>query len=202
MIAIIIIILVISLILIIVMSLFINVKLNMTCSQETIAGTIIIHIAGIKIYDRDIEIALKEVLEDVNIDLSESIRSFVNQSQEKIAPRIKFYQKKQRFQKVIRKRLKKVTIHTFNWETTIGTAEATSTGILSGLCWTVKECIGGLLTQFVLMKNSPEFKVTPLFQQRLVESDCTCIFSMRLGQAIYTMMQIGKWNRKVTSQQD
>lgn len=198
--AIILIFLVILLILIIVMSLSINVKLNLTFSQETITGTLIIHIAGIKIYERDTEIVLREVLEDVNIDFPESIRSFVNQSQEKIAHRIKFYQKK-RFQKMARKRLKKVMFHTFNWETTIGTAEATSTGVLTGLCWTVKECIGALLTQFVKMKKSPEFKVNPVFQQSLLESNCTCIFSMRVGQAIYTMMQIGKWNRKVTKQQ-
>lgn len=186
---------------IIVMSLSIHVKLAMSFSQEMLTCTFIIHVAGIKIYQRETEITLTEILEDQKIDLPELIRSFVHQSQEKIAPRIKFYNKKKRLQKVIKARLKKIIIHSFKWNTTIGTAEATSTGIITGLCWTIKECTGALLTQFVKMNKSPEFKVTPVFQQSLIESNCSCIFSMRLGQAIYTMMQIGKWNRKVTNQQ-
>ncbi|WP_112181619.1 DUF2953 domain-containing protein [Paraliobacillus zengyii] len=188
--------LILLILLLLVMCLSIKVKLYLECSQEIMTATIIIHVAGIKMHERAYEIVLKDVFEEEAMDLIESIQTFFNQSQEKVKPQIKLYRKNQKFHKLIRARLKKVNMHSLNWETTIGTAEATSTGLLAGLCWTVKGCIGAVLDQFVNIKESPEFKVTPVFQQRLVNSNCTCIFSMRLGQAIYTMMQVGKWNSK------
>lgn len=184
---------------ILILSLSMRMKLHMEWKQSLFSIHYNVHIAGIKLIDREQEIDIEGIAgSDIN-ELIDMITSFFDQSHRKIEPHVKLYQKKHRLKNIVKKRLKKVLLHSFKWKTTIGTKEAASTGVITGVCWTIKGIVGAFLTQYLRFEDTPEFDVTPVYHNSLIDSQCTCIFSMRLGQAIYTMMQIGKWNRRLTN---
>ena len=183
---------------ILLISLFISIKftIKIEWEQQDLLYLIIIHVAGIPCYKKEqiIEMDLSE--EDTN-ELVKGSTNIISGFKEIFKKYINLYEKRHVIQKLIRRRLRKVKVHVFNWETTIGMADAASTGMISGLCWSIKGSVGAILHSFMRLKTTPSYQVTPVFQEKLINSSCTCIFSIRLGQAMYTMMQIGKWNRKL-----
>lgn len=123
-------------------------------------------------------------------DLDE-IDQLIHQSNEqllKIKERTNF---KKRKTKLI-KYLKKISLEIKSWETTIGTKNAAATGMLTGVCWSMKGSIVAMLGQLFHITDKPAIQVHTDFEQPILKSACTCIFSLRLGQAIYTYRQVNK----------
>ncbi|GGM26512.1 hypothetical protein GCM10011351_10290 [Paraliobacillus quinghaiensis] len=183
---------------ILLISLFISIKFTVEIKweQQDLLYLLIIHVAGIPCYKQE-EIIEMDMSEEGTEDLVEGSKNIISGFKERFKKYINLYEKRHIIQKLIRRRLRKVKVHTFDWETTIGTADAASTGMISGLCWSIKGSVGAMLDSFMKLKTTPNYQVTPVFQEKLINSTCTCIFSIRLGQAMYTLMQIGKWNRKL-----
>lgn len=91
--------------------------------------------------------------------------------------------------RIIRRFLSKVQVHFLNWDTHLGTSEASMTGMISGGIWTMKGGVVGLVAHHMQLKQQPKIYVTPHFQQKLVYTRLECMISFRVGQAIYAMLQ-------------
>ncbi|WP_343042075.1 DUF2953 domain-containing protein [Ornithinibacillus caprae] len=91
--------------------------------------------------------------------------------------------------KIIKRLLAKSYFHELNWQTTIGTGNASSTGILTGGMWTLKGSIIALLNELGNVTGHPIISINPNFQMKQLESKIDCIVSIRIGQAIYTVFK-------------
>ncbi|WP_257346600.1 DUF2953 domain-containing protein [Pseudalkalibacillus decolorationis] len=94
--------------------------------------------------------------------------------------------------RIVRRFFKRITFEKLLWESQIGTGDAASTGIFSGLLWSIKGSIAGFLSFTATMKVPPIIEVTPSFQINVVNTRFVCIFSFRLGQAMFAAFQVAK----------
>ncbi|MEN2769152.1 DUF2953 domain-containing protein [Ornithinibacillus xuwenensis] len=83
-----------------------------------------------------------------------------------------------------------LSIHQLTWKTQFGTGEASSTGVTSGGIWMIKGTLIGMMYEMTNFKCEPQIAVIPYFQQKGLQSQIDCIVSIRLGKAIYTVMQV------------
>ncbi|ASK62949.1 hypothetical protein CFK37_12745 [Virgibacillus phasianinus] len=86
--------------------------------------------------------------------------------------------------------LKKLSFHKFVWHTNVGAGEASSTGVLSGGVWSLKGLAVALLRQVSHVGCALHVTVNPLFQQKLINTEISMKFSIRLGQAILGGLKI------------
>lgn len=105
---------------------------------------------------------------------------------------------------IVKRFLSKVHVHNILWDTQVGTSDASTTGLLCGGIWSVKGCIVGLIGSLTQLKTKPELYVTPYFQQKHTQTRVECMFSFRVGQAIFavflivrhTQGRVPKWRKK------
>ncbi|MFD0827281.1 DUF2953 domain-containing protein [Neobacillus sp. M.A.Huq-85] len=91
---------------------------------------------------------------------------------------------------IIRKFLKKVSIKQFEWHTMFGVGDAAHTGVLCGGLWTIKGGIAGLLSNYFNLKEMPILTVTPHFQATVIQTQISCMFQFRIGQAILAGLKL------------
>ncbi|WLD92376.1 DUF2953 domain-containing protein [Alkalihalobacillus sp. AL-G] len=94
--------------------------------------------------------------------------------------------------KIVRRFFKKVSVEKFIWESKIGTGDAASTGLFSGLFWTMKTSTVGFLSFTTTFVAPPTIEVLPFFQEKILNTRFVCIFSFRLGQVIFAAFQVVK----------
>ncbi|MGG5254773.1 DUF2953 domain-containing protein [Neobacillus sp. SM06] len=97
------------------------------------------------------------------------------------------------FNVVLRKFLRKVTIQQFHWSTVVGVGDAALTGMLTGGLWAVKGSIVGLLSRYFRLKEKPEIKILPQFQQMIIQTELSCMFQFRIGHAIIAGLKLVKF---------
>ncbi|MFC0522318.1 DUF2953 domain-containing protein [Pontibacillus salicampi] len=97
--------------------------------------------------------------------------------------------------RIIRRFLRKVSIHSFQWETQVGLPSASTTGMVCGAIWAAKGSVVGVLSHFMQLKTRPDMKVTPFFQQTHSYTRLECMISFRFGQAIFAVFQIVRYTR-------
>ncbi|RDW16359.1 hypothetical protein CWR48_17090 [Oceanobacillus arenosus] len=88
--------------------------------------------------------------------------------------------------------LKQVTIHRFYWSTTGGTGDAFLNGIASGAIWALKGMMTGYIAENGNLACRPRIEVLPTFQTAEFMTSIDCIISLRLGQAIHTLLRFLK----------
>ncbi|MGG0719791.1 DUF2953 domain-containing protein [Robertmurraya massiliosenegalensis] len=94
---------------------------------------------------------------------------------------------------IIRSFLKKVTMANLEWRTTIGISDAAYTGMLTGVFWTVKGSLVGLLTSLLKVKTLPNLMVTPDFNRTVNETSFRCMIHFRIGHAIFAGIKLLKF---------
>lgn len=94
---------------------------------------------------------------------------------------------------IMKKFLKKVTINHLHWTTTIGLGDAAHTGVIVGAIWAVKGNMIGLISNFMRLADFPHLSVVPVFNQKKTETSFYCIFSFRIGHAIFVGIKIAKY---------
>jgi hypothetical protein len=97
--------------------------------------------------------------------------------------------------KIIKKFLKTIRIKKFEWHTMVGLGDAASTGVLTGAVWTIKGGILALLSHYMRMTAKPNYSVVPSFQIPASQTFLTCMFKMRIGNAILTGFKVLKYWR-------
>lgn len=73
----------------------------------------------------------------------------------------------------------------FGWQTRLGTGDAVSTALGTGLLWTVKSGCGALLAKRFVVLHTPQVNVTPDFDNITFATDIRCIFHLSIGQIIW-----------------
>lgn len=97
---------------------------------------------------------------------------------------------------------RKMYILEFVWNSTFGLKDAASTGKLTGVFWTIKGIAQAVLFQFCTVRCKPQLSVIPKFNysRDSIEMDFHCIFSFRLGNAIFTAIKLFfLWRRHKSS---
>ncbi|MGG3471056.1 DUF2953 domain-containing protein [Neobacillus pocheonensis] len=94
---------------------------------------------------------------------------------------------------IVRKFFQKVTIKKLEWHSFIGVGDAAYTGMATGALWGIKGGIVGLLSHFLKLKEMPHLTVTPHFQAAVIQTQLTCMFQFRIGQAILAGLKLIKF---------
>ncbi|WP_158217573.1 DUF2953 domain-containing protein [Lottiidibacillus patelloidae] len=104
-----------------------------------------------------------------------------------------FLQKVIGFNKIIKKFLKHVELKKFQWDSHLGTGDASQTAIAVGLLWGVKGSIYGLLSNLLKVQTKPEVSIYPLFQMKTSQTRLQCMISFRIGHAIFAAIRVVKY---------
>lgn len=88
------------------------------------------------------------------------------------------------FNKIVRRFLQHISVTKLEWRSHFGTGDAAMTAILTGLVWSVKGNVIGLVSKNMKLKTKPVLEVVPSFQQSFVETRVVCMFSFRIGYAM------------------
>lgn len=89
-----------------------------------------------------------------------------------------------------RKTLTKVRLLEWNWNTSVGTGDAMWTAMSTGVVWSVKTSIIGLISQMVKLKTQPKMNVQPIYQRTAFTTEWSCIAQIRFGYAILAGLQL------------
>lgn len=81
--------------------------------------------------------------------------------------------------------LKTIKLVKFNWSTKIGLEHADETVLSVSSLLIIKGMITKVIFQLLNQPKVFDYLVQPNFEQLMFQSDCQCIFSLKLWQAIY-----------------
>ncbi|KGX93609.1 hypothetical protein N781_09840 [Pontibacillus halophilus JSM 076056 = DSM 19796] len=93
---------------------------------------------------------------------------------------------------IIRRFIRKIHVDSLTWDSHIGAGDASATGFLTGVAWGVKGSIVGTIANATTMHASPSLTLVPHYQMKISKTRFQCMFSFRIGQAIYALLQIAR----------
>ncbi len=177
---------VIGLLIVLFLSLFLRVKIRFRLDYDQDASLFLqLTIANIQI------IKYEKKWEDITVDSATDILPFTEKIQlVKNLFNNKLHKEKQT--KKMIKHLRRVKVEIVKWETTIGMEDAPITGLLVGSFWSLKGCVIAMHEQFFQLKNLSHIYVHADYNKQVFQSTYECIFSLHLGQAIYTFIKINQ----------
>ncbi|WP_202078652.1 DUF2953 domain-containing protein [Caldalkalibacillus salinus] len=85
---------------------------------------------------------------------------------------------------VLKRFLKTIHLLKFEWRTSIGTGDAAETGVISGIAWSTKAAVVGVIQTYLSLRALPRFAVKPHFQEKKIETELRCMIRLRIGNAI------------------
>lgn len=106
------------------------------------------------------------------------------------------------FYSLLKNFFQKIKVKQLIWTSEIGTGEAASTGIATGLGWAVKGNVVGMIRRLFIIKAKPEIQVYADFQKAVVRTNFHCMFQVRIGQTILASIQVFHLYRKMKKEQD
>ncbi|QKI82015.1 DUF2953 domain-containing protein [Kroppenstedtia eburnea] len=89
-----------------------------------------------------------------------------------------------------RRFMSRVVCERLEWETLIGTGDAASTGIVTGMIWGVKYTLIGFAGSHIRWEKAPRIEVQPLFNTERIETCLESIFRFRIGHAILAVIRL------------
>ncbi|KGX89213.1 DUF2953 domain-containing protein [Pontibacillus litoralis] len=96
---------------------------------------------------------------------------------------------------IVSRFLSNVTIHTLQWKTEFGTSDASNTGMICGIMWSIKGTVVGILSHFMELNTKPSVQIIPSFQEKHSQTRLECMISFRFGKAIVALFQIARHTR-------
>lgn len=94
---------------------------------------------------------------------------------------------------IVKKFLKKVSIHKLEWYSIIGVGDAAYTGTITGALWAIKGSITGLFSRYFSVREMPKLMVYPNFQQVITQTELSCMFQFRIGHAMVAGIKLVKF---------
>ncbi|MBO8170424.1 MAG: DUF2953 domain-containing protein [Bacillaceae bacterium] len=85
---------------------------------------------------------------------------------------------------------KKIKVDELKWHTSIGTGDAAETGLLSGIIWSVKGALVGVVSQYFSLRTVPRLHVSPSYQSPSLSVQFSCIVRFRVGHAMVAGIRI------------
>ena len=94
---------------------------------------------------------------------------------------------------IMKRFINHITIHKLEWNSTFGLGDAAQTGMATGVLWSLKGSIVGILAHYMRLKSKPVLAITPHFLENVVRTKLICIFSFRIGHAILGGFRVVKY---------
>ncbi|WP_243299603.1 DUF2953 domain-containing protein [Bacillus litorisediminis] len=88
------------------------------------------------------------------------------------------------FHRILSNFLKKIQIKKLIWHTSVGIGDASYTGVLTGIIWSLKGTILGLISKYMRLRVQPNIMVTPQFQQMISSMSFQCMIQFWVGHAL------------------
>ncbi len=96
-----------------------------------------------------------------------------------------------RFKRWARRTLKKVECTRWRLDFRVGTGDAASTAVLTGLLWSVSGCASGMASRLVSFRTSPRGEVTPNYSDFEFAAVWEADFRIRLGTFVWAILKLG-----------
>lgn len=93
---------------------------------------------------------------------------------------------------IVKRFINHITIHRLEWSSSFGVGDAAQTGMVTGVFWSLKGGIVGILAHNMRLKTKPLITITPHFLETVVRTKLICIFSFRIGHAILGGLRVVK----------
>lgn len=97
--------------------------------------------------------------------------------------------------KIVRRFLKKIKVKQLEWHSQIGIGDAAHTGMLTGVAWSIKGGVVGLISSYMKLQTTPVMSISPAFNVFCSRTKLKCMFQFRIGQAIFAGIQFIKYWR-------
>ncbi len=94
---------------------------------------------------------------------------------------------------IVKRFINHITIHKLEWNSSFGLGDAAGTGMATGVLWSLKGSIVGILAHYMRLKSKPVIDITPHFLENVVRTNVICIFSFRIGHAILGGLRVVKY---------
>jgi Protein of unknown function (DUF2953) len=95
--------------------------------------------------------------------------------------------------KIVRRFLKKVKVRELEWHSQIGIGDAAHTGMLTGLAWSIKGGVVGIISQYMQLHTTPVITITPEFNVYCSRTKLQCMIQFRIGHAMLAGIQLIKY---------
>ncbi|WP_372629146.1 DUF2953 domain-containing protein [Cohnella sp.] len=96
------------------------------------------------------------------------------------------------FKRWARRTLKKVECTRWRLDFRVGTGDAASTAVLTGLLWAVSGCATGVADRLISLRTSPRGEVTPNYSSSEFTVVWEADFRIRLATAVAAFIKLGK----------
>jgi hypothetical protein len=96
------------------------------------------------------------------------------------------------FKQWARQTLKKIECTRWRLDFRVGTGDAASTAVVTGLLWAVSGCAAGAASQFLRLKASPHSQVSPNYSATEFTVVWEADFRIRLGSVVWAILKLGK----------
>lgn len=101
------------------------------------------------------------------------------------------------FYRILKRLLKRIRVHQFEWKSKIGIGDASMTGLLCGMLWSLKGMIIGVVYHYMNLQNKPLIQIAPNFQDKILQTRFQCMISFRLGHAIFAgLLFVRYWKKR------
>jgi hypothetical protein len=154
---------------------------SITLSQEEQVIQIVCYFYRLRVMERSIDLAEEEPDHERSF---QEILSLLHKSSQN------FVQKTRDFHETVSLILERLRFHDFSWKMEIGTGKAHTTGMAAGGIWSAIGAVTGVLSAKSHFLCKPSIMVTPLYNQKRIQSTFDCMISIRTGQAIYALLKI------------
>ncbi|WP_010678427.1 DUF2953 domain-containing protein [Bacillus timonensis] len=95
---------------------------------------------------------------------------------------------------ILKSFLKKISITKLEWHSHIGVGDAAHTGVITGIGWSIKGTIVGVISHYLSLKTDPDYSITPSFQRAVSETRLRCMIHFRIGYAMVAgIRMIKRW---------
>ncbi|MCD9021253.1 DUF2953 domain-containing protein [Cohnella silvisoli] len=95
------------------------------------------------------------------------------------------------FKRWARRTLKKVECTRWRLDFRVGTGDAASTAVVTGLLWAVSGCASGVAGQYITLKTSPQSEIAPNYSATEFTVVWEADFRIRLGTAMGSFIKLG-----------
>lgn len=154
----------------------------------------------------DKESASLIVKSEQNLGNNDDNKEITNNKRKKITPHLMIEKLKKakellehvvHFHVIVKNFFQHVTIHKFDWMSSVGVGDAAHTGVAIGMIWSLKGGIVGLLSKYMKLESYPKLSVTPHFQEKISHTRLICIISFRIGHATYAALSVIKYWKSI-----
>ncbi|MBM7564439.1 DUF2953 domain-containing protein [Paenibacillus sacheonensis] len=85
----------------------------------------------------------------------------------------------------VRRTLNHIRITEWKWTSAVGTGDAMWTAMLTGMAWSAKTTVIGVLSQLIRLQTDPEMTVQPVYQQAYFSTEGQFTAKVSFGYAIF-----------------